>query len=196
MQQQTDYPSSGRVLLKVDPSQPAEFSLRLRIPRWCQEAKITVNGQPVQKPVRSGTYYAISRKWQAGDRVEMDMPMPLRFVRGRQSQAGRVAVMRGPVVFCLSRERNQDLGTIDPRLITLVPSSLKWSDPGRFGAAGRDGVYVFRRGSRVPGILRPGRSCIDADGVCRSFGRVSPISMFPIPNAREFVDDELVERVP
>ena len=37
--------------------------------------------------------------------------MPLRFVRGRQSQVGRAAVMRGPVVFCLNRERNKDLGT-------------------------------------------------------------------------------------
>jgi hypothetical protein len=83
VQQETDYPSSGKVLLKVDPSQPAEFSLHLRIPRWCQGAKVAVNGQPVEGPVRSGTYCSISRKWLSGARVELDMPMPLRFVRGR-----------------------------------------------------------------------------------------------------------------
>ena len=49
VQQETDYPSFGRVLLKVDPSQPAEFSVRLRIPRWCPGAKITINGQPIQE---------------------------------------------------------------------------------------------------------------------------------------------------
>jgi DUF1680 family protein len=195
VQQETDYPSSGRVLLKVDPSQPAELSLRLRIPRWCQGARITVNAQPVQEPVRTGTYYAISRKWQAGDRVELDMPMPLRFVRGRQSQAGRVAVMRGPVVFCLNRERNKDLGTADLRLITVVPSSLKGPTrddsvrPGGMACA----VQAWKPGTWYPSAKPELRLVLtefaDPSGEFAYFH-------VPDPNAREFVDDELAERVP
>ena len=193
VQQQTDYPSSGRVLLKVDPSQPAEFSLRLRIPRWCQGAKITVNGQPVQKPVRSGTHSAISRKWQAGDRVELEMPMALRFVRGRQSQAGRVAVMRGPVVFCLNRERNKGLGTIDPRLITIVPSSLK--GPTRDDSVRSGGmactVEAWKPGAWYPSA-RPELRLVLTEFADPS-GEFAYFHV-PDPGAKELVDDELVER--
>ena len=195
IRQETDYPSSGKVLLKVDPSQPAEFSLRLRIPRWCQSSQIAVNGQPVQEPVHTGTYCAISRKWQAGDRVELHMPMPLRFVRGRQSQLGRVAVMRGPVLFCLNRERNKDVGTADLRLITVVPSSLKGPirddsvRPGGMACA----VQAWKPGTWYPSAKPELRLVLtefaDPSGEFAYFH-------VPDPNAREFVDDELAERVP
>jgi DUF1680 family protein len=86
VQQQTDYPSSGKLLLKVDPSQPADLSLRLRIPRWCRAAKVAVNGQPIDALAGGGTWCTIARKWQPSDGVELEMPMPLRFVRGRQAR--------------------------------------------------------------------------------------------------------------
>ncbi len=193
IQQQTDYPSSGKVLLKVDPSPSAEFSIRLRVPRWCQEAKIAVNGQPLTEPARSGTYRVVSRKWLSGDRVEMDMPMPLRLVRGRQSQVGRVAVMRGPMVFCLSRQRNPDLGSIDPRLVTIVPSSLS-------GPVADDLVRPGGMDCRVQ-AWKPGTWYPDARPELRlvltEFADPSAESVYfhvPDPNAKEFVDDELTDR--
>jgi hypothetical protein len=192
VQQETDYPSSGRVLLKVDPRQPAEFSLRLRIPRWCQGAKIVVNGQPLQKPVRSGTYCGISRNWRAGDRVDLDLPMPLRFVRGRRSQAGRVAVMRGPVVFCLNRQRNKDLGTTDLRLITVAPSSL--AAPARDDSV-RPGGTMCRVEAWKPGTWYPSAQP-ELRLVLTEFADPSGEFAYfhvPDPNAKEFVDDELAD---
>ncbi len=129
VRQETDYPNSGRVILRLDPSRPARFPVWLRIPQWCGKATVTVNGAPTGEPVRRGAFYTVEREWRAGDRVELDMPMSWRLVRGRKAQAGRVAVMRGPMVFCLSRTRNKALGDMDLRLITLDPSSLTGPTP-------------------------------------------------------------------
>ena len=51
----------------------------------------------------------IERRWEEGDTITLDMPMPWRFVKGREMQEGRVALMRGPVVYCLNPDRNSGL---------------------------------------------------------------------------------------
>jgi len=102
LRQETDYPNSGKVILKVDPSRSAEFPLTLRIPRWCDSAALSVNGQPSASPTKPGEWASVRRLWKAGDVVTLEMPMKTRLVRGRKLQAGKVAVMRGPVLFCLS----------------------------------------------------------------------------------------------
>jgi len=52
--------------------------------------------------VQAGTFFALDRQWKRGDEVTLELPMSWRLVKGRQRQAGRVAVMRGPQVFCLN----------------------------------------------------------------------------------------------
>ena len=108
--QRTDYPTSGSVSIELRPCTPAEFTLRLRIPRWCtQSARVAVNGREWDDEATAGTFLAVRRLWQAGDTVEIDMPMAWRFIAGRRHQSPLGAVMRGPVVFCLSLERNEAL---------------------------------------------------------------------------------------
>jgi len=115
LRQQTDYPSSGKVVIHLDPSQPARFPLKLRIPAWCKGATLSAGGQKVERPVMGGTFFVVDRVWKPGDRVELDMPMSWRLVRGRKSQKGRVAVLRGPMLFCL-----------DPKqLVAMNPSLAK-----------------------------------------------------------------------
>jgi len=63
---------------------------------------VSVNGQPVEPAVKGGQFFTLKRRWAAGDRVELDMPMPLRLIQGRKAQQGRAAVMRGPVLLCLN----------------------------------------------------------------------------------------------
>jgi DUF1680 family protein len=99
--QTTDYPSDGKVKIELKPAQPIEFSLSLRIPRWCQKADITINDEKAQE-VSGGKFHTVKRTWKMGDTVELQMPMPWRWVKGRMLQAGRVALMRGPVVFCFN----------------------------------------------------------------------------------------------
>lgn len=114
VRQETDYPNSGHVVVHLNPSKPAQFPLRLRIPLWCPKSvTASVNGEPVQTPIVPGTFLAIDRQWKAGDRVALDMPMPWRLVAGRKRQAGRAAVMRGPVVYCLNPAQDKSLANMD-----------------------------------------------------------------------------------
>jgi hypothetical protein len=125
VRQETDYPNSGRVLIRVDPSRTAEFPLRLRIPRWCTEpVKVAVNGQAIGTATRRGSFVTIERPWRAGDRIEVDMPMSWRWIKGRKVQAGRFALMRGPLVFCLSPEVNRLPKDLDVRKIVIDPKTV------------------------------------------------------------------------
>jgi uncharacterized protein len=102
LRQQTGYPNSGIVRIEVAPSRSATFPVTLRIPRWCESPRVSVNGQPIGEPAKPGRWCSIKRQWKTGDSITLEMPMPIRLVRGRKLQSGKVAVMRGPVVFCFS----------------------------------------------------------------------------------------------
>jgi hypothetical protein len=191
VRQETDYPNSGRVTLHLDPSQPQEFSVRLRIPRWCREAHVAINGQKEPERIPSG-FFAVERRWQAGDRLQLTLPMPWRLVKGRQSQAGRVAVMRGPMVFGLSRQHHPQLSAIDPRLLTALPSSLQGpSDDDTVrphGLAGR--MQAWKPGDWYP------HAPLDCPLVLTEFADPGLELVYfhvPDPNARGLLDDELSE---
>ena len=134
LRQETGYPRDGKVALNLEPASPAEFTLALRIPSWCDGATVTVNGASLGVPVVRGEFCRIARTWTQGDRVELTLPMKLRLVRGYKAQSGRAAVMYGPRVFCLDRERNPALAKEDLRLITLDTATL--SGPVADAAAG------------------------------------------------------------
>jgi hypothetical protein len=91
------------VLEKVPDAEP--FGLFLRIPGWVNgPVSIAVNGESTGSGARGGTYHRIQRKWKSGDVVELELPMPVRFMAANpkvQDDRGKVAVMRGPVVYCL-----------------------------------------------------------------------------------------------
>ncbi|MEI7767485.1 MAG: beta-L-arabinofuranosidase domain-containing protein [Phycisphaerae bacterium] len=99
LRQHTDYPHSGQVRLDVEPARSARFALRLRRPAWCAEFAVAVNGQTVP-PGGSAHFAEIPREWRPGDQVTIAMPMPWRLVRGFRNQAGKVAAMRGPQLYC------------------------------------------------------------------------------------------------
>ena len=123
--QETDYPNSGAVTLRIEPQKPCEFTVSLRIPRWCVNPDISVNGEPVGGSIPSGTFFALRRTWKEGDRIELNMPMPWRFVKGRQAQAGKVAILRGPVVFGLSPSRDKALKGISLATLNIDTSSIE-----------------------------------------------------------------------
>jgi uncharacterized protein len=125
VRQETDYPNSGDVTIHLKPSKPAHFPVHLRIPRWCQEARIAIDGDTAEMTAAGGSFCTVVRTWQTGDEITLHMPMPWRVVKGRKSQAGRAAVMRGPMLFCLNPARQQGLDAQTLKLLRLDPASME-----------------------------------------------------------------------
>lgn len=113
LRQQTDYPNSGRVRIGLELNRSASFPLALRMPLWAKQAKVAVNGAAVDQKPQPGLFLRIERAWKNGDEVSVDFDMPWRLVAGRQRQAGRAALMRGPVVYCLNPAQNAALAKQD-----------------------------------------------------------------------------------
>jgi DUF1680 family protein len=119
VRQETRYPWDGKVTIRVDPARPVAVALHVRIPGWAQGRPVpsdlyryadagaapfnlAVNGQPVKPEIVKG-FAVLSRTWKAGDAVELDFPMAVRRVLAHEkveADAGRVALERGPVVYC------------------------------------------------------------------------------------------------
>ncbi|MBV8866150.1 MAG: glycoside hydrolase family 127 protein [Acidobacteriaceae bacterium] len=105
--QTTDYPWSGAIRLRVSPAKPADFTVYIRWPRWAQSIGLEVNGAPVQvAAAQGGSYIPISRRWQPGDSIAIDFPMPATPIIANPRVAddyGRIAVQRGPLVYALEQ---------------------------------------------------------------------------------------------
>jgi DUF1680 family protein len=102
--QRGDYPWSGRIVLELAPEIEAEFALALRIPDWCDGFECRVDGQRIAAPVVRKGYLFIEGRWKRGSRVELDLEMPCRLMRAHPAiseLAGKVAIQRGPLVYCV-----------------------------------------------------------------------------------------------
>jgi uncharacterized protein len=113
--QRTDYPWDGEVDLDIDSE--GEFTVYLRVPAWAEEgASIEVNGRPLDDSVGPGAYARISREWRRGDRVQLSLPMRPRRIECHPyviENAGHVALMRGPILYCLEEADNPGLDVRD-----------------------------------------------------------------------------------
>jgi hypothetical protein len=193
--QETDYPNSGTVKLRIDPDQAGEFSIRLRIPRWCAHAEISVNGESLRDTIRRGTFHALRRTWKQGDRIELRLPMPWRFVKGRQAQAGKVAILRGPVVFGLDPSQDKQLQGILLGTITLDTSSIEGPLPD--ATVRPDGMACKIRAWK-PGAWYPRAKPVLELRLTELPDPKSQSIYFHVPNplAKELSHDEIFGEVP
>ena len=117
--QQTRYPWDGAVKMTVTPRQSGDFTIHVRIPGWARNAAVPtdlyrfadrndesvvlkVNGKLVPIRLEKG-YVALNRRWNEGDVIELYLPMPIRRVIANpavEADRGRIALQRGPIVFC------------------------------------------------------------------------------------------------
>jgi DUF1680 family protein len=103
--QKTDYPWDGVVDIAVNPAKATQFTLYLRIPAWSSGTQVTVNGKPVSG-VTPGQYLAVKREWKNADVVRLQFDMKPQVVQANRrvvDDFGRVAVQRGPLVYCLEQ---------------------------------------------------------------------------------------------
>ena len=132
LQQVTKYPWEGKVEIIVNPQKRSRFSLNIRRPGWLvNEAmpgglyqftedtniavKLMVNEEAVDASVKDG-YMHISRRWKAGDRVTLELPMEVRKISADsriEANRGKVTIQRGPLVYCAEWPDNEDVRLAD-----------------------------------------------------------------------------------
>ncbi len=97
-QQTTQYPFDDVVRFQLTASRPEQFSLHFRIPAWCQNASLSVNGKRVPSALLSGSFAKLNRHWTKGDRIELHLPMATRLEAIDAQHPNIVALMYGPLV--------------------------------------------------------------------------------------------------
>jgi DUF1680 family protein len=134
IKQETQYPWDGRIKLTLGVAEAGEFSLAVRIPHWAEGAVVTVNGGDAEQSARREKGYMIlARRWSDGDTVEVNLPMRIRTVHSNpnvRQDAGRVTLMRGPLVYCLEQADNPvplnslTIGAVDSFVAEFRPGLL------------------------------------------------------------------------
>ncbi|WP_321370036.1 glycoside hydrolase family 127 protein [uncultured Draconibacterium sp.] len=129
--QETKYPWDGKVKISVSPETASQFAVRVRIPGWAQnqplpgdlysyenapsaKPEILVNGESVSYETEQG-YAVLDREWKSGDEVELSLPMQVRTVKASElveDDRGKVAIERGPIVYCVEEKDNPEIGSI------------------------------------------------------------------------------------
>ncbi len=124
--QQTEYPWNGRIVIKMDAVSAAEpFAIRVRIPGWAEKAAVSVNGKSAATQPEAGAYLSLKRRWKAGDRIELDLPMEARLMTAHpkvEQLRGQVAVMRGPMLYCVE---SNDLPTGKDLNNVRIPADIE-----------------------------------------------------------------------
>ena len=126
VEQKTSYPWDGAVEIGVTPAKSTEFTFYLRIPEWCNSAQVAVNGKSVSG-VTPGQYLALKRRWSPRDAIHLKFAMTPQVIEANRrvvDDYGRVAVQRGPLVYCLEQlDQPQGISLYDVSLDLRQDSS-------------------------------------------------------------------------
>ncbi len=116
IKQETNYPWDGLVNLEIiDLDKPIEFELRMRVPGWCKEYNISINGVQLDKILLDRGFAVINRKWANGDQISLSMEMPVEVVEAHpnvKENQGKRAIQRGPLVYCAEEVDNPVFNTL------------------------------------------------------------------------------------
>jgi DUF1680 family protein len=165
--QENNYPWDGHLSFTLSPSSAEPLTLRLRVPGWVNDEEIPsslysfsdkmqampvirIDGERTPYKIEAG-YAVLQRKWKKGDRITMELPMPVRQVRASAhlpEDAGKVAIQRGPLMYCLEWKDNggkvSDLSL--PSGVRLQPVAEPAFDKGSTDPKGELGRITVLKG--------------------------------------------------
>ena len=142
--QSTDYPASGKIRVTVETDRPVEQELLFRVPAWCKNSEIRLNGEKLGG-VQSGSFFPLRREWKSGDLVELDLPMDWRWMRGIREQEGLAVLARGPIIYSLNPFASGIKDYVDlPVNVDNPWFSDKQTASGGFGS-------ILKRKTEIPG---------------------------------------------
>jgi DUF1680 family protein len=171
LEQETDYPEKGQIILTVHPRTPESFPLRLRIPAWSATTRISLNGKGLGRP-EPGRYAELDRLWTRGDRIGLTLDLRPHFWAGERECEGRTSIFRGPLLLAFDRRFNEmdpdelpglnaaRMGGRRIRSRGWLPARLLWECRGTDGRAVRLCDYAsagvagndYRTWLRVDGV--------------------------------------------
>ena len=105
--QETDYPLDGSIVIQLQLSISAAFTLKLRIPQWSRQTQIRINDDSVSG-VYAGTHLTLNRTWNSGDKIFINLDMSMHFWRGEKECDGLSSVYRGPILLAYDHRYNLD----------------------------------------------------------------------------------------
>lgn len=123
--QHTQYPWDGEIVLTLEKCPEAAFAVALRIPGWCRDYHLSVGGQSMDPTPGPDGYCVLERQWAAGDQISLSLAISPQWMQAHTKvryDAGKVALQRGPVVYCLEE---MDNGINLPDLAVDVSLSLE-----------------------------------------------------------------------
>jgi DUF1680 family protein len=100
--EQTDYPFNENIQFVIHPVKPSPMTLLLRIPQWCENAQVSINGEDISSAERAEGYFKLDRSWNDGDVIKLTLPMAVRAIDVNDSDLFNrhpVAIERGPLLF-------------------------------------------------------------------------------------------------
>ena len=156
----TDYPFEEQIQLHVTVTGSATFPLVLRIPGWCTNATISVNGQP-RSGILAGTFFRIRREWHNGDLVSIKLPMTIQTLPGPSRS---VAISRGPLVYALRIGENKSIHTVDPLGLGFQEFELRpvrdWNYALELNPSNPSASFVFTKFARPEDPFDPAEQSV------------------------------------
>lgn len=132
LEQQTNYPWDGNIAITLRQVPAKATAIYLRIPGWCTNAALNVNGKKETRTLQPGTYVKLDRQWKKGDKIQLNLDMPATLIEANplvEETRNQVAVKRGPVVYCVeSVDLQKGVNIADliiPASIQLQPKMIK-----------------------------------------------------------------------
>ena len=117
--EETSYPFVETIEFQVRTEKPVSFPLLLRIPGWCEQAAISINGRPLQERLKPGTFFKLDRVFHPNDRITLDLPMQLKLSHWDH---GGIGIERGPLVYSLRIDEDWQLDPLDKRTTEDFPA--------------------------------------------------------------------------
>ena len=108
---ETKYPRNGRIRMRLELGEAKAFAVKLRVPRWCGNAEVAVNGKRIKGRPNALGYLILDRVWKQGDKIELRLKLEPRLITGDHGNRGKVALLYGPLVLAADEAL---LGNSDP----------------------------------------------------------------------------------
>jgi DUF1680 family protein len=145
---QTEFPANGIINIKVNPATKTSFRLVLRVPVWCNNFKVTVNGKILKG--LPGTYLNIDEVWDKNSIIKVSFNLKTQVLDGGKSYPNSIAIKAGPQVLAIDQSLNSTIKNLDEIKIgnAVITSESKIALP-----AGWVGSQVFKTKARYKGKL-------------------------------------------